>query len=120
MMKKVGRWAKGTLVSGASAYVCYVIWAYLWQWAEDASIASQSAMGAGWTETVLAELAGLLSMPVMLWAGMRLLGARGNHVLILGGAVMWSQIGSRTVDGGIRGTAAVPSLTLFAVVGGLL
>ncbi|MEU7056896.1 hypothetical protein [Streptomyces sp. NPDC046197] len=114
------RGAKGTLVSAVSAGVCYWIWTGLRQWAQDASASGQGAMGAGWFESLLAGFAGLLSMPLLLWAGMRLLGERGNHLLVLGGVVAWWLIGGHVVEDSAGDTATALFLALFAVFGGVL
>lgn len=117
---KVARWAKGTLVSAVAAGACYRTWIRLQEWADDVSAAGQGAMGAGLIEALLAEFTGLLSMPVVLWAGMRLSRERGNHVLVLGGAAAWWLIGAHVVQQAVGGFATLLFLALFAVVGGLL
>lgn len=114
------RWGKGTLVSAVAAGVCYWIWDSLRAWAQDASAAGQGAMGAGWFEGLLAGFIGLLSMPVLLWAGMRLLGERGNHLLVLGGVVVWWLIGGHVVEDAVGSAATALFLALYAVAGGLL
>lgn len=116
----VARWAKGILVSEVAVDGCYLTWGRLHEWAQDASIAGQGAMGAGWIEGLLALFVGLLSMPLLLWAGMRLLGERGNHMLVLGGVAAWWLIGGHVVEGAVGGMATALFLALFAVIGGLL
>jgi hypothetical protein len=114
------RAAKGTLVSAVAAGVCHWIWSSLRQWAEDASEAGQGAMGAGWLQSALAGFVGLLSMPLLLWAGMRLLGERGNHLLVLAGVVAWWVLGGHVVEGDSGTAVTALFLALFAVLGGLL
>lgn len=121
MKARIVRCVKGVLVSALAAVVCYWMWNSLLQWADDSAAADESAMGAGWLESLLAGLMGLLSMPLLLWAGMRLLGERGNHLLVLAGVAAWWLIGGHVVeDAGVGGTATALFLALFAVLGGLL
>jgi hypothetical protein len=115
------RGVKGTVVSALAAVACYWMWTSLREWSDDVSRASGDAMGAGWLETLLAGIVGLLSMPVLLWAGMRLLRERGNHLLVAGGFVAWWIIGGDVVEkGDVSATAMALRLALFAGIGGLL
>ncbi|MEU5345641.1 MULTISPECIES: hypothetical protein [unclassified Streptomyces] len=117
---RVFRGVKGTLVSALAAAVCYWMWTSLWEWSDDVSRASGDAMGAGWLEGLLAGLLGLLSMPVLLWAGMRLLRERGNHLLVVAGFVAWWIIGGKIVEEGNVGDMATGLyIALFAGLGGL-
>ncbi|RNG23557.1 hypothetical protein [Streptomyces botrytidirepellens] len=111
---------KGTLVSAVAATACYWMWASLLERADEVAEANGRVMGAGWFESLLAMIAGLLSMPVLLWVGMRLLGARGNHLLVLFGTVAWLFIGGYVVDGFVSDTATAAFLALFVVLGALL
>jgi hypothetical protein len=114
------RWAKGTLVSAVAAVVCYWTWELLRTWAQDIAAAHEWAMGAGWYQAMLAGVTGVLAMPLLLWAGMRLLGERGNHLLVAAGVVAWWFIGGQIVEDGVGRTATVVFLALFALLGGAL
>lgn len=115
------RWAKGTLVSAVAAVVCRAGWERLREWSSDVAAADPGAMGAGWLEAMLASVAGLVAMPVLLWIGMRLLGERGNHLLVLAGVLAWWLIGGHVVENASVGaTATALLLTLFALLGGAL
>ncbi|MGW5348983.1 hypothetical protein ACWERV_00505 [Streptomyces sp. NPDC004031] len=116
----VVRGTKGTLVSAAAATADYTVWHRLVEWSDDVSAAASGAMGAGWSEALLALAVGLTSMPVLLWAGMRLLGERGNHLLILAGTPLWWLIGARAVGNSPGPAATVLLLTLFTLLAGLL
>jgi hypothetical protein len=116
----VARGVKGTIVAAVAACACYGLWKALRGWAENASRAGQGAMGAGWLESAVAGLVGLLSMPLLLWAGMRVLGERGVHLLVPGDLAAWWFLGGRAVEDA-HGTAATALLLgLFALLGGLL
>ncbi|WP_405983321.1 hypothetical protein [Streptomyces sp. NBC_00872] len=117
-MTKTVRWVKGTLVSGPAAVVCYWMWTSLREWADNTS--DGDAMGSGLLEGLLASVVGLLTMPLLLWAGMRLLGEKGNHLLVLLGVVAWWLIGAHVVEDAVGAGATALYVSLFAVLGGLL
>ncbi|MET8184046.1 hypothetical protein [Streptomyces sp. NPDC005336] len=114
------RWLKGAFVSAVAAVVCYWLWASLSEWADGVADAQQDAMMAGSIESLLTGFAGVVSMPVLLWVGMRVLRERGNHLLVILGAIAWIFVGGHVVEdtAGTAGTAVI--LALFAVFGGLL
>ncbi|KUO21893.1 hypothetical protein [Streptomyces dysideae] len=115
------RWAKGTLVSAVAAVVCHAGWERLREWAGDVAAADPGAVGAGWPEGMPASATGLVAMPVLLWAGMRLLGERGNHLLVPAGVTAWWFIGGHAVeDVAVGVTCTTLLLTLFALLGGAL
>ncbi|MFG2311405.1 hypothetical protein ACGFS9_22470 [Streptomyces sp. NPDC048566] len=113
------RWAKGTAVTALSAVVCLWIWTSCRSWAQGVREANEDAFLAGSLESLLAGVAGVLSMPLLLWAGMRLLGERGVHLLLLVGTVGWFLIGGHVVEDAAGGAATAGFLALFAVLGGL-
>ncbi len=76
-------------------------------------------MGAGWLEGLLATLDGAMSMPVLLWVGMRLLGERDNYLLVLGGVPSWWLIGGHVVEGAASRLDTGLFLILFVSLGGL-
>jgi hypothetical protein len=114
------RGTKGILVSAAATTACYAAWAQLLEWSDDVSASAQGAMGAGWSEAVLALAFGLFSMPLLLWAGMRLLAERGNHLLVLAGSPLWWLIGGHAVEQSPGPGATASSLCLFAALAVLL
>ncbi|MGW0735635.1 hypothetical protein [Streptomyces sp. NPDC002851] len=114
------RGLKGMLVSGLAAVLCSWGWNALRDWADDVAATGGDTIGAGWIESALAGLAGILAMPLLLWAGMRLLGERGNHLLVLLGLVAWWPIGGHVVEDAVGPVATGLFLALFAVIGGLL
>ena len=112
---RTARGVKGTLVSAVAAIACYWMWASLLERADEGAQANGCVMGAGWFESLLAMIAGLLSMPVLLWVG-RACWARGNHLLVLFGTVAWLFIGGHVVDGFVSDTATAVFLALFVVL----
>jgi hypothetical protein len=88
---------------------------------EAVAAAEPGSIGAGWTQALLASCAGVLAMPLLLWAGMRLLGERGTQVLALVGGAAWWLIGTHMVEGTrIDDTDTALLLTVFALLGGVL
>jgi xanthine/CO dehydrogenase XdhC/CoxF family maturation factor len=52
---------------------------------------------------------------------MRLVRERGNHLLVLGGGLMWPFIGGHVIEDAVVGRAETAfSCALFALLGGLL
>ncbi|GGN74170.1 hypothetical protein GCM10011579_052990 [Streptomyces albiflavescens] len=118
--RRAARWVKGAAVSAVSAVLCYWIWSSLREWAQGVGDADPDAMFAGSLEALIAGIAGVASMPVLLWAGMRVLRERGNHLLVLLGALAWIFIGGHVVEDAVGTGATAGFLALFAVLGGLL
>ena len=109
-------------MSTAAASICYWSWTELRAWAQSVSAAGQGDLGAGFLESLLASfVGGLVSMPLLLWVGMRLLGERRNHVLVLGGVVTWWLIGGHVVEDGTgSGAGTFFFLALFVALSSLL
>ncbi|MGW6455706.1 hypothetical protein ACWF94_07210 [Streptomyces sp. NPDC055078] len=116
---RVIRWVKGTVVAACAAGICYWLWTSAREWAAHASDADSSAFLSGALESGVATIAGVAAMPVLLWAGMRALGERGNHVVIIAGAVMWLFVGGHVVENDVGEVGTAAFLALFTVLGGL-
>ncbi|MFD8629747.1 hypothetical protein ACFV4E_38880 [Streptomyces hygroscopicus] len=114
------RWLKGALVSAVAAIVCYWLWASLTEWADGVANSQQDAMMAGSIESLLAGITGVVSMPALLWAGMRVLQERGNHLLVILGAIAWIFVGGHVVEDPVSTAGTAVFLTLFAIFGSLL
>ncbi|MFD4528156.1 hypothetical protein ACFWP7_30340 [Streptomyces sp. NPDC058470] len=114
------RWVKGTAVSAVAAVTSYWIWTSGREWASDVTVANQDALLAGSLELLLAGLAGVASMPLLLWAGMRVTKERGNHLLVMFGAMAWLFVGGHVVETRVGAAGTALFLALFAVLGGLL
>lgn len=121
MTRNTARWCKGTVVSAVAAMVCFASWERLLTWAEAVAAADPGSIGAGWAQALLATCTGVLAMPLLLWAGMRLLGERGTRVLALAGGAAWWFIGTHVVEGTrIDDTDTALLLAVFALLGGVL
>ncbi|MEU0069917.1 hypothetical protein ABZ027_10315 [Streptomyces sp. NPDC006332] len=114
------RGVKGTVVAALAAGVCYWISTSLVEWSDGLAQADDT-FGVGMLEGLTARIISLLLLPVLLWAGMRSLRERGNHLLIAAGHVEAWLIGGYLVEQGTGGDAVtVLCLALFAGLGGLL
>ncbi|QNE74914.1 hypothetical protein F0344_10055 [Streptomyces finlayi] len=117
---RAARGAKGAVASAVAATACYLMWSGGRDWASDARAAEPDAFLAGSVESVLALVAGVVLMPVLLWAGMRVMRERGNHLLVVAGTGVWFLLGGHVVEDPVDGVGTVLFLALFAVLGGLL
>lgn len=114
------RWTKGGVTSAVAAVVCHRVWTSAREWAADARAAESDVFLAGALESLLATVVGVALMPVLLWAGMRALREKGNHLLVTVGAVVWLFLGGHVVENDVGAWGTVVFLALFAVVGALL
>lgn len=114
------RSAKGVVVGAVAAVVCFWFWSALDEWATDTEIGPNSNFGSGFVEGVTANLAGIVVIPVLLWAGMRLARERNNYLLVVGCGMLWPFIGGMLIDENHGVTATVLLLVLFPVLGGVL
>lgn len=117
---RTARGVKGAVVSAVAATVCYLIWSGGRDWASGARAADPDAILAGSIESVLALIAGVACMPLLLWAGMRVLRERGNHLLVVAATVVWFFLGGHVVEDAVDEPVTAVFLALFAVLGGLL
>lgn len=116
----IARWGKGAVVSALGATVCYWTWIFAIEWADGVRDAHREAFLAGFLEGVLARAAGLVAMPVLLWAGMRAVGERGHHLLVMFGTVAWFFIGGHVIEDVISVFGTALWITCFAVLCGVL
>ncbi|MFE7706400.1 hypothetical protein ACFU6I_11490 [Streptomyces sp. NPDC057486] len=83
------------------------------------SAAGPDTMFAGSFGLLLAGLTGVVSMPVLLRAGMRALGERCPHLFVSVGAVTWPFLGTHVVEDHVSDASTVMYLALFAGLCGL-
>lgn len=117
MKSRPSRWLKGTLVSAVAAVVCYWLWGFL---GERAGETDSDGTFSGLFESLFAGITGVVSMPVLLWAGMRVLRERGNHLLVIFGAIAWFFVGGHVVENDVSTAGTIVFLTLFTAFGTLL
>ncbi|MGI5336588.1 hypothetical protein ACQEVS_03875 [Streptomyces sp. CA-181903] len=116
---------KGAAVTGLAVLACHTALTAGFAAARAEERADPDNAWAG-TEVWLATFAvGLvLAMPVMLWAGMRLLREKDNHLLVVGGGLAWffaagCHVDAWSADGAGR-HVPMPSIAGMIAVGALL
>ncbi|MBD3011203.1 MULTISPECIES: hypothetical protein [unclassified Streptomyces] len=118
---RLGRWAKGIVVSAAAAHATYWVWESAERWESEARQANPDAgIGAGFIEGALATLAWLTLVPLLLWAGMRLLRERDNQLLVSMGSATWIVLGTRITAAGVSGVETELFLLAFTLLSGFL
>ena len=120
MNRGVARWRKGAVVSAVAATICYWIWTSARAWAAGISDANPDELFAGSLESLLATIAGVASMPMLLWAGMRAFRERGNHLLVMVGAVLWLYTGGHLVEDHVSVGGTAVFLAFFVLLSSLL
>jgi len=121
LSSRLCRWIKGVGVSAAAAHATYWVWQAAEQWAGEAQQANpDGGIGAGFVEGVLGLTALVTLVPLLLWAGMRLLGERDNHLLVTMGWAMWLVLNTQMPDGSASRLETELFLAAFAVLGGFL
>ncbi|GAA2293165.1 hypothetical protein [Streptomyces violaceusniger] len=118
---RLGRWAKGIVVSAAAAHATYWVWESAERWESEARQANPDAgIGAGFIEGALATLAWLTLVPLLLWAGMRLLRERDNQLLVSMGSATWIVLGTRITAADVSGVETELFLLAFTLLSGFL
>ncbi|EFL25144.1 hypothetical protein SSOG_04858 [Streptomyces himastatinicus ATCC 53653] len=121
LSSRLCRWIKGVGVSAAAAHATYWVWQSAEQWAWEAQQANpDGGIGAGFIESALAVVASVTLMPLLLWAGMRLLRERDNHLLVTMGWAMWLVLNTQMSEGSVNRLETELFLAAFAVLGGFL
>lgn len=118
---KLRRAMKGVAVAAAATHVTHWVWTSAKRWESDAIAADpDGGFGAGFTEGMLAAASGIFLVPLLLWAGMRLLRERHNYALVGLGWVTWLVLGSKVFENHPGRMTAELTLAAFALLGGLL
>ncbi|MBI0295950.1 hypothetical protein JBE04_16105 [Streptomyces sp. PRKS01-29] len=121
LSSRLCRWIKGIAVSAAAAHVTYWVWESAERWESEAQRADpDGGIGTGFIEGVLATFAWLTLVPLLLWAGMRLLRERDNQLLVCMGTAAWIILGTQLPSGGLSRPEAEPFLLAFTLLGSLL
>ncbi|KAB7836906.1 hypothetical protein [Streptomyces mobaraensis] len=90
---------KGAAVTALAVLACHTVLTtgFAAARAEEKADPQSAWAGTGvWLATFVVGL--LLAMPVLLWAGMRLLREKNNHLLVGGGGLAWFFAAGRRVD----------------------
>ncbi|KAK1180897.1 hypothetical protein B7755_023770 [Streptomyces sp. NBS 14/10] len=121
LSSRLCRWIKGIVVSAAAAHATYWVWESASEWESEAQQANpDGGIGAGFIEGALASFAWLTLVPVLLWAGMRLLRERDNYLLVTMGSATWIFLGTQVAEGGASRVETELFLVAFALLGGFL
>ncbi|MEU6521558.1 hypothetical protein ABZ892_01625 [Streptomyces sp. NPDC046924] len=92
------RHAKGALAVVAATAACHSLMSAGYAWARDSAAASGDTIFSGAFEFLLTTAASWALMPLLLWAGMRVMGETGNAVLVLVGGLVWVGLSGYCID----------------------
>ncbi|MEU1801771.1 hypothetical protein [Streptomyces sp. NPDC019937] len=121
LSSRLCRWLKGVGVSAAAAHTTYWVWESAEQWAWEAQQANpDGGIGAGFTESALAVVAVVTLVPLLLWAGMRLMRERDNHLLVTLGWAMWILLNTQMAESSASKVETELFFAAFALLGGFL
>ncbi|MFF7648681.1 hypothetical protein ACFZCY_02245 [Streptomyces sp. NPDC007983] len=121
LSSRLCRWLKGVGVSAAAAHTTYWVWESAEQWAWEAQQANpDGGIGAGFIESALAVVALVTLVPLLLWAGMRLLRERDNHLLVTMGWAMWILLNTQVAESSASKVETELFFAAFALLGGFL
>ncbi|MER5781672.1 hypothetical protein ABT104_08110 [Streptomyces mobaraensis] len=115
---------KGAAVTALAVLACHTVLTAGFAAARAEAKADPQSAWAGtgvWLATFAVGL--VLAMPVLLWAGMRLLREKDNHLLVVGGSLAWFFVAGRHVDAleyGVGRHVPGPLIAGVIAVGALL
>ncbi|MEU3729722.1 hypothetical protein AB0E81_09965 [Streptomyces sp. NPDC033538] len=84
-------------------------------WARDSAAAGDTVFS-GAFEFLVTTAASWALMPVLLWAGMRMMGEAGNTLLLITGGLSWAVLSGYFLDDIDRAGGRMPALALAAYV----
>lgn len=108
------RRAKGALAAALATAVCHTVMSLGYAEARGGADRDPGAEFAGTTGFILTSLASWILMPVLLWAGMRLVRETSNHLLVISGAVIWFALSGYFMDNIDQEGGHMPFLALSA------
>ncbi|MEU1047204.1 hypothetical protein ABZ400_18855 [Streptomyces sp. NPDC005897] len=112
---RYARHAKGALtVTGATA-ASHALMSSGYTWARDSAAAGDTVFS-GAFEFLATTAASWALMPLVLWAGMQVLGEAGNTVLLITGGLAWVGLSGYFIDDIDRTGGQIPILALAAYV----
>ncbi|MEW1549901.1 hypothetical protein [Streptomyces tsukubensis] len=94
------RCAKGAVTASAATAACYTLMYRGYAWAREAADTRTARGGTfgGAIEHLLTTAGSWTLMPLLLWAGMRLLREGGNTVFVLAGGAAWVLVSGILID----------------------
>ncbi len=110
------RHVKGAVTVAASTAACHSLMYAGFAGARESAAASEDDMWAGAFEFLFTTAASWALMPLLLWAGMRVMGETGNTVLVLVGGLVWAVLSGYFTDDIDRAGGHIPVLALAAYV----
>ncbi|MFG2116993.1 hypothetical protein ACGFRB_30875 [Streptomyces sp. NPDC048718] len=110
------RLVKGALAVAVATVACHALMSAGYAWARDSAAANGDTPLSGAFEFLFVTAASWVLMPLLLWAGMRLLRERGNTVLVVVGGLAWVGISGYCTDDIDRPGGHMPVLALVAYV----
>lgn len=110
------RFAKGAVTVVAATAACHALMSAGFAGARDSADESGDAMFSGGFEFLLTLVASWVLMPLLLWAGMRVMGETGNTVLVAVGGLVWLGLSGYFTDDIDRAGGHIPILALAAYV----
>ncbi|MFF5257106.1 hypothetical protein ACFY4K_34480 [Streptomyces leeuwenhoekii] len=107
------RSVKGAITVVVATAACHTLMSVGFAAARDSAAGSDDAF-AGTFELLLTTAASWALMPLLLWAGMRVMGETGNVVLVVVGGLVWLGLSGYFTDDIDRPGGHMPLLTLAA------
>ncbi|MFF7307276.1 hypothetical protein [Streptomyces sp. NPDC008137] len=113
------RFIKGAVTVVAATAACHSLMYAGFAGARESAAANEDDMWAGAFEFLFTMAASWALMPLLLWAGMRVLGETGNAVLVLVGGLVWAVLSGYFTNDIDRagGHMPVPALVAYVLAG---
>lgn len=110
------RHVKGAVTVTAATAACHTLMSAGYAWARDSKAAGGDTMFSGAFEFLLTTAASWALMPLLLWAGMRVMGEARNTVLIVVGGLVWAGVSGYFIDDIDRAGGHIPISALATYV----
>ncbi|WDV51444.1 hypothetical protein PV963_14180 [Streptomyces coeruleorubidus] len=110
------RFVKGAVTVAVSTAACHSLMYAGFAGARESAVASEDDVWAGAFEFLLTTAASWILMPLLLWAGMRVMRETGNTVLVAVGGFVWLGLSGYFTDDIDRAGGHLPVLALTAYV----
>ncbi|MFH8498441.1 hypothetical protein [Streptomyces coeruleorubidus] len=113
---RYARFVKGGVTVAVSTAACHTLMYAGFAWARDSAAANGDEAFGGAFEFLLTTAASWVLMPLLLWAGMRVMGETGNTLLVAIGGLVWLGLSGYFIDDIDRAGGHIPTLALAAYV----